>query len=302
MSLAARRANSPQRSRTRWTALAVSALMFLAVSCPLAFGKDKKEPVVDKPVLTPLMLAAMSCDEKEVTRLLGQGADVNAVDARGNDALTFASIQRTKDLTLQCPNVVLALTKSGADPWKANFYQSPEFNFRQPSRIAVIYVADVRGAKDDRTKGFTEGVEQALTQGRPRYTPVITPHYPIMRLEETREKLKAAGFSDAEVMRPDRKRACSVLGVDAVFEAIIKGFSRGFFVAYNPVLGTSVGVNGEVNPEYWMTDCSTGELLWKNNPSSVGVQRSLLAAAFTNGSTTLCEQAITFPRYKEAGK
>jgi len=26
---------------------------------------------------------------------------VKAVDARGNDALTFASIQRTKDLTLQ---------------------------------------------------------------------------------------------------------------------------------------------------------------------------------------------------------
>jgi hypothetical protein len=247
------------------------------------------------------MLAAMSCNENEVTALLSQGADVKAVDARGNDALTFASTQRTNDLLLQCPKVVLALTKAGADPWKANFYQSPEFNLHQPSMIAVLYVADIRHAKDDRTKGFTEGVEQSLSQGRPRYTPVTTPHYPIMRLSETREKLKAAGFTDAEMMHPDRKRACSVLGVDAVFEAVIKDYAHGFFVDNAPV-GTSVGINSEASPEYWLTDCRTGELLWRNNPSSVGVQRSLLAAAFTNGSTTLCEQAITFPRYKEPRK
>jgi hypothetical protein len=281
--------------------LAVALLMCVAINHSLAFAKNKGEEKVAKPIFTPLMLAAMSCNENEVTTLLSQGADVKAVDARGNDALTFASIQRTKDLTLQCPSVVLALTKAGADPWKANFYQSPEFNLHQPSKIAVIYVADIRAAKDDRTKGFTEGVEQALTQHMPRYTPVITPHYPIMRLSEVREKLKAAGFSEAEAMHPDRKRACSVLGIDAVFEAIIKGFSHGFFVDTEPV-GTSVGINSEASPEYWLTDCRTGELLWRNNPSSVGVQRSLLAAAFTNGSTTLCEQAITFPRYKEPGK
>ena len=286
----------------KWKALAVSALMCVAITHSLAEGKNKEPATVVKPNLTPLMLAAMSCDEKEVTALLSQGADVKAVDARGNDALTFASIQRTKDLTLQCPNVVLALTKAGADPWKANFYQSPEFNLRQPSKIAVIYVADIRGDKDDRSKGFTEGVEQALTQGMPRYTAVTTPHYPIMRLSETRELLKAAGFTDAEALHPDRKRACSVLGVDAVFEAVIKGYSHGFFVDTEPIVGTSVGINSEMNPEYWLTDCATGELLWRNNPSSIGVQRSLLAAAFTNGSTTLCEQAITFPRYKEPGK
>ena len=154
--------------QTRWNALAVSALMCVAITHSLALGKNKEQAKVVKPIFTPLMLAAMSCDEKQVTELLSQGADVKAVDARGNDALTFASTQRTKDLTLQCPNVVLALTKAGADPWKANFYQSPEFNLHQPSKIAVIYVADIRGDKDDRTKGFTEGVEQALTQGRPR--------------------------------------------------------------------------------------------------------------------------------------
>lgn len=286
----------------KWKALAVSALMCVAITHSLALGKKKEEPKAATPIFTPLMLAAMSCDETQVTALLSQGADVKAVDARGNDALTFASAQRTKDLTLQCPNVVLALTKAGADPRKANFYQSPEFNLRQPSKIAVIYVADIRAAKDDRTKGFTEGVEQALTQRIPRYTPVITPHYPIMRLSETREALKAAGFTDSEAMHPDRKRACSVLGVDAVFEAVLKSFSHGFFVDNEPYVGPSVGINSEANPEYWLTDCRTGELLWRNNPSSVGVQRSLLAAAFTNGSTTLCEQAITFPRYKEPGK
>ena len=284
--------------RTKRKALAILALMCVSITPSLAEGKNKEQGAVVKPNLTPLMLAAMSCDEKQVSALLSQGADVKAVDARGNDALTFASVQRTKDMLLQCPNVVLALTKAGADPWKSNFYQSPEFNLRQPSKIAVIYVADIRGDKDDRTKGFTEGVEQALSQGMPRYTPVITPHYPIMKLSEVREKLKAGGFSDAEMLHPDRKRACSILGVDAVFEAVIKGYSHGFFVDNEPIVGPSVGINNEVNPEYWLTDCGTGELLWRNNPSSVGVQRSLLAAAFTNGSTTLCEQAMTFPRYK----
>jgi len=287
----------------KWKALTVSVLMCVAITHSLAQGKNKGKAPVTEPIFTPLMLAAMSCNEKDVTALLSQGADVKAVDARGNDALTFASAQRTKDLLLQCPNVVRALTKAGADPWKANFYQSPEFNLHQPSKIAVLYVADIRAAKDDRTKGFTEGVEQSLTQGRPRYTPVTTPHYPIIRLSETREKLKASGFTDAEVMHPDRKRACSVLGVDAVFEAVVKGYSHGFFVDNEPaILSTSVGINNDANPEYWLTDCSTGELLWRSNPSSVGVQRSLLAAAFTNGSTALCEQAITFPRYKEPQK
>ncbi len=286
----------------RWKALSVSTLMCVALAHPLALGKKKEAPTVTVPVLTPLMLAAMSCDEKAVTTLLSQGADVKAVDARGNDALTFASIQRTKDMLLQCPNVVEALTKAGGDPWKANFYQSPEFNLHRPSKIAVIYVADIRGVKDDRTKGFTEGVEQSLTQHMPRYTAVLTPHYPIVRLSETRERLKAAGFSDAEAMHPDRQRACSALGVDAVFEAVIKNFSHGFFVDNEPYVGPSVGMNSEVSPEYWLTDCRSGKLLWRNNPSTVGVQRSLLAAAFTNGSTTLCEQVITFPRYQEPGK
>jgi len=285
-----------------WKTLAVAALICVAVTHSSALGKNKVEAKVEKPILTPLMLAAMSCDEKEVTALLSQGTDVKAVDARGNDALTFASIQRTKDLTLQCPNVVLALTKAGADPWKANFYQSPEFNFHQPSKIAVLNVEDIRAAKDNRTKDFAEGVEQALTQGRPRNTPVITPHYPIMRLSETREKLQAAGFAEAEVIHPDRKRACSVLGVDAVFEAIVKDFSHGFFVDNEPYIGPSVGTNSEANLEYWLTDCRTGELLWRNNPNAVGVQRSLLLTAFTKSYTAICEQAITFPRYKEPGK
>jgi len=57
-----------------------------------------------------------------------------------------------------------------------------------------------------------------------------------MRLSETREKLTASGFADTEVMHPDRNRACSVLGVDAVFEAIVKSYSHGLFVDKEPVI------------------------------------------------------------------
>jgi ankyrin repeat protein len=209
-----------------WKALAASALLCVAVTHSSARGKNKEEAKAVKPNLTPLMIAALSCDENQVTASLAQGADVKALDARGNDALTFASTQRNKDMFLQCPNVVSALTKAGADPWKANFYQSPELQLHQPSKIAVLRVQDIRAAKDDRSKGFAEGVEQALSQGRPRYTPVVTPHYPIMRLSETREQLKAAGFSEEDAMHPDRKRACSMLGVDARVTPWFSGAAR----------------------------------------------------------------------------
>jgi hypothetical protein len=283
----------------RW--LAVSTLVCVAITHSLALGKKKEEAKVAKPNLTPLMIAALTCNANAVTQLLGQGADVKALDDRGNDALTFASAQRTKDLTLQCPDIVSALTKAGADPWTANFYQNPELERRRPSKIAVLRVEDIRAAKDDRSKGFAEGVEQALTQGRPRYTVVVTPHYPIMRQRETREKLRAAGFSEEDVMHPDRKRACTALGVDAVFEAVVKDYTHGLFVDQE-VMGTTVGTNREASLEYWLTDCRTGELLWRNKPGTVGVQRSFLATAFLSSYTTICEQSITFPRYQEPKK
>ena len=290
-----------RRCRPSRKALAMSALLCIATTYALAGEKHKEEAQVTKPNLTPLMIAALSCNENQVTALLSQGADVKAVDARGNDALTFASVQRTKELFLQCPEVVSTLTKAGADPWKANFYQSPELQLHQPSKIAVLRVEDIRGAKDDRSKGFAEGIEQALSQGRPRIAAVITPHYPILRLSETRDKLKAAGFSEEDATRPDRKRACSVLGVDAVFEAVLKDYSHGLY-GENTTIGPLVGTHNEASVEFWLTDCRSGDLLWGSNPSQVGVQRSFLATAFTNGSTTICEQAITFPRYKEPGK
>jgi hypothetical protein len=290
-----------RRCGLAWKVLAVGALMCVAITPSLARGKNKEEAQVTKPNLTPLMIAALSCDQNQVTALLSQAADVKALDARGNDALTFASVQRTKDMFLQCPEVVSTLTKAGADPWKANFYQSPELQLHQPSKIAVLRVEDIRAAKDDRSKGFAEGVEQALSQGRPRYTPVVTPHYPILRLSETREKLAAAGFSPEDLMHPDRKRACSILGVDAVFETVVKDYSHGLF-AEQGMAGPMVGTTREASIEFWLTDCRTGDLLWTSNPSQVGVQRSFLATAFLSSYTTICEQAITFPRYKEPGK
>jgi hypothetical protein len=281
--------------------LVLLVLMGPAIANSSALEKKKGDEVIAKPNLTPLMIAALSCDLNKVTSLLSDGADVKAIDARGNDALTYASTQRTKDMFLQCPDVVSTLTKAGADPWKANLYQSPEFQLHQPGQIAVLRAEDIREAKDDRSKGFAEGIEQALSQGRPRYTPVITPHYPVIKLSEAREKLKAGGFSDADVMHPDRRRACSVLGVDAVFEAVLKDYSHGLY-AERDIASVEVGTTREASVEFWLTDCRTGDLLWTSNPTNVGVQRSFLATAFLSSYTTICEQVITFPRYKEAPK
>lgn len=297
MKLSYKLATMVRRRGLKWKALAVATVMCVAIHSA-AFDKKKEEAKVVKPNLTPLMIAALSCNGNEVATLLGQGADAKALDARGNDALTFASVQRTKDLILECPDVVTALTKAGADPWTANFYQNPELERRRPSKIAVLRVEDARAAKDDRSKGFAEGVEQALSQGRPRYTPVVTPHYPIMRQSETREKLRAAGFSEEEIMHPDRKRACSVLEVDAVFEAVVSDYAHGLFAENEGIVGPAVGTNREASLEYWLTDCRTGELLWRNKPGTVGVKRSFLATAFLSSYTTICEQSITFPRYQ----
>jgi ankyrin repeat protein len=187
-----------------WTALFVLIVLTLicVTSADLSASAKKKKAKGD-PDFTPLMTAAFNCDLNQVTTLLQQGLDVKAIDAEGNDALTVASTQRTMDkkkgFVLECPEVVSALVKAGANPGDATFYQSPELEHQQPTRIAVLRVEDDRENKLDSAKimeHLTEGVEQALSQRIPRITPVITPHYPILRLKETHQNLKAAGFSD----------------------------------------------------------------------------------------------------------
>lgn len=91
-----KRAHFPLLYQLSWKNLIVAVLIYIAITHSFAFGKNKTESKVEKPVFTPLMLAAMSCDEKQVAELLSQGADVKAVDAHGNDALTFASTDETR--------------------------------------------------------------------------------------------------------------------------------------------------------------------------------------------------------------
>jgi hypothetical protein len=249
------------------------------------------------------MTAALNCNLNQVTMLLQQGADVKAVDAEGNDALTVASQQRTMDkkqgFLLECPEVVSALVKAGANPEDAKVFQSPQLELHQPKKIAVLRVQDDRENKFDNAKvmeQLTEGVEQALSQKIPRITPVITPHYPIQKLKDTREKLKAAGFSDEDVLRPDRERACSVLDVDSVFEARLKDYSHGAF--FN---GSILGSKSGANLELALTDCRTKQLVWRAVGTS-SEARGFIVKAFINGYTVLCEQLMTMPRYRESEK
>ncbi len=94
------------------------------------------------------------------------------------------------------------------------------------------------------------------------------------------------------VEHPDRKRACAALGVDSVFEAVVKDYGHGFRLDAD-VLGT----HGEASLEYWLTDCRSGELIWTSDPGLVGEKRGFLAKALLNGFTLICEQTITLPRF-----
>jgi len=282
----------------------VICLLMCAVITHLpAHGRDKKKTNAD---LTPLMVAASNCNLDQVKTLLGQGADVKALDAVGRDALTYASAQRTKapDLALLCPDVVLTLTKAGADPWSARFYQSPELTQHKPTMIAVLRVEDMRrDAKDDKGKTMeklADGIQGALSQNRMRMATigdagglpvkgVRAAHYPIMKLNETRQKLRAAGFSEEDVIHPDRKRACSILGVDAVLEAALKDYAHAD-------IGLATSSAGTI--DYSLTDCRTGELLWRNDPAPVSEERGWIVRGFVKGGfTAISEVGLTLPRY-----
>jgi len=260
--------------------------------------------------LTPLMTAALSCDGSGVAAALQQGADVNARDSAGNDALSFAAVSREKDLSLQCPDVVSALLKAGADPWKARYYQVPDFERHKPSRIAVLRVEDIRSEKDEKSnlaEKFAEGIERSLSQSAFRGETGVQikgPHYPIVTFRETRDKLSAAGFQTDDLAHPDRKRACAALGVDAVLEAVVKNYGHGFRIGEVVGIDVAVGVShSEASLEYWLTDCRSGELMWKSDPGPVEEKRGYIQKAFLNGFTMICEQTITLPRFDaESGR
>lgn len=288
-----------------WGTLIVSVLIGVLVIPSVAEHKSKKGT---KSNATPLIAAASNCNLDEVNGLLRQGADFKARDDEGRDALTFASLQRTKHLELQCPDVILALTKAGATPSAARFYQSPELTLHQPKEIAVLRVEDIRNSdkrKSVKLKDLISGVEDALSQKRLRMSihgfaaggiPVLVApaSYPIMKLSETQRKLMSAGFSEEEVMHPDQKRACSILGTDAVFEAVLKDYGH-----------ADIGITTEsaASLEYWLTDCRTGELVWRNDPGAVYEERGWIVRGFVGGSfRILCEMGLTLPRYEGSKK
>ncbi len=285
------------RARRMWQAMAVAAVVCAAVvHLPAKEGNNKKT----KADLTPLMVAASNCKVDEVKALLGQGADFKAVDGEGRDALTYASIQRTKNLALKCPEVVLALTTAGADPWAARYYQSPELTLHPPTKVAVLRVTDERVTADNKAniEKFANDVEEVLSQKHLKFknegfvagirVPVAAVHYPIMPLNETLQKLRAAGFSEEDVVHPDRKRACAILGTDAVFEAAFKGYSHADIL---------VATATQASLEFWITDCRTGQLLWKNDPGQVFEWRGFIVRVFS-GLRSQCEMAMTLPRYE----
>jgi hypothetical protein len=235
-----------------------------------------------------------------------QGADFKARDEQGRDALTFASLQRTKNLDLQCPDVIFALTKSGADPSATRFYQNPELTLHPPKQIAVLRVEDIRQSakKPVKLDDLAKGVEEALSQRRLRVSihgfaagvPVLVEpaSYPIMKLSEVRQKLVSAGLSEAETMHPDRKRACSILGTDAVLEVELKNYGH-----------TDIGLITEsaASLEYWLTDCRTGELVWRNDPGPLSEERGWIVRGFVGGNfRILSEMALSFPRYEGSHK
>jgi hypothetical protein len=294
-----------RRSRLAWGALIISALIAVPAGQSSPPRKKKQGTKSDA---TPLIAAASNCNIGEVNALLKQGADFKAHDEAGRDALTFASLQRTKHLELECPEVVLALTKAGADPSAARFYQSPELTLHQPKEIAVLRVEDIRTSNNKKAvklQDLANGVEEALSQRRLRVSihgfaagsiPVLVEpaSYPVMKHSETRQKLMAAGFSEEEATHPDRKRACAILGTDAVFEVVLKDYGH-----YDIGLQTS----SAASLEYWLTDCRTGELVWRNDPGALSEERGWIVRGFVGGSfRILCEMGLSLPRYEGSKK
>lgn len=211
------------------------------------------------------------CDQT-YKALIASGADLAATDANGLDALSRASSDRDlrlfnlwgthrpkvrTALKLNCPAAVQDLTEAGADPWKAKFYQNPRLNETQPQSIAVIRVDDNRENKGDSEKllgQMTTAVELQLSaSGGTRPFRLL---YPIVRLSEVRQKFLAAGFTVEEAVAPDRVKACKALGADSVFEASLEDYrSRNLGVAF------ATGMR----MKFALTDCKTGELLWRSD-------------------------------------
>jgi len=253
--------------------------------------------------------AAQSCDLPTLKALIASGVDVSATDADGYDALSRASLNRKtwfglwkkaqgnpEYLTLKCPSAVVALKDGGADPWKAAFYQNPRLDEHRPQMIAVLRVEDNREKKGESEKimrDMTDGVEIQLRGNTKQLSHL---GYPILKLNEVRQKLLLSGFSAEDTVAPDRAKACTALAADSVFEASLEDF-RTRSIGIEDVTGMRM--------KFTLTDCRTGELLWRSD-QNVKLARGFLVKAFGNKVKEMVTGefggGINFPPYDKRKK
>jgi len=259
-----------------------------------------------------LLYAAGACDVPLLKSIIASGVDINATNANGYDALSLASFNRQLTLwegwgfnkprsksamTLTCPSAVTALTTAGADPWKTSFYQNPLFDEHRPGMIAVITVADDRADKGKSEKimdEMTHGIELQLSGKSDK--PSLHLGYPIVRLNEVRQKLLAAGFSAEESVAPDRVKACKALGLESVFEASLEDYRH-----KNVGIASSAGMR----MKFELTDCKTGEPLWRSD-QEYKLATGVLIGAFggakvqqTITGSVSGSPAVAFPAYEK---
>ena len=241
-----------------------------------------------------LSAAAKSCNIETMRALIAGGVDVNATDDDGYSALSYASKHKAWTNKLKCPEAVSVLTQAGADPWKSRHYQNPRLNNETPQLIGVITVEDRRETKENSPEvvpGLTKTIQTILHDKRSLREAGAVLGYPILRLDEVRQKLGAAGWSGQETNHPDPIKACGILGADAVFEAVLKAFS-----SRDLIVRKSTGAA----LEFTLTDCRTGELLWRTDNYFEEARLGLLTRALqSNWSNLLSEGIINFPRYQK---
>ncbi len=299
------------------------ALMFLCVVTAVvawqgAAAKEKKSGAAQGSDTERLMAAARSCDLPTLRALIASGTNLSATDENGMDALSYASLNRadmpvsaTSKLfkassgthakwthiqwTLKCPLAVTALTEAGVDPWKSRFYQNPRLDESRPEMIAVIRVEDDRAMKGDSSKlldQLTDGIEAQI---RDNHAALSQLQYPVLGLSEARQRLRTSGFSAEDTMAPDRAKACNALGVDSVFEARLEDYRI-----------SSLGVvsAAKMRMNFALTDCKTGDLLWRSD-LDYAIAEGWLASAFGGGKVKQVTNgfvgppAVSFPPYEK---
>ncbi|MBN1567185.1 MAG: ankyrin repeat domain-containing protein [Acidobacteria bacterium] len=232
--------------------------------------------------ITPLMAASVKGHTGVVELLLNHGADFSFIDEENIDALCYASSQRDNRSNLpRFPETIRMLLKAGADPSNSRCFIHPDYADRKVKSISLIQIEDARSDKG-KSADLLEQMEKALAKR------VVDKRRGGLRLAEARQKLSSAGMSAAEVEQPNAKRACEILSVDAVFEAEIKDYKSVQF---------GIQQGSGMDASFRMTDCRTGELLFKNS-GTYTESRGWITARFVSGCQMIVDAAVTLPTVK----